>query len=159
VSARFDVHHAIARLAPRQGDGPQFARAVHRGVGYLTPPEIQCIVSFQAAVFVLASAAASAGIGLPKEGLVVNVVLPPVQMLQRVDLRATRSKLCADILDSTLRELCVHRNRGVQQLGNGASGLGCLDGLLESRLVGVRDLHGRLQVARGHCEAAVPLIQ
>jgi hypothetical protein len=28
------VVHAIARLAPRQGDCPQFARAIHRGVGH-----------------------------------------------------------------------------------------------------------------------------
>src|SRR2546421_13096303 len=47
----------------------------------------------------------------------------------------------------SLRELGVHRNLGVQQFGNRASALGCLDGLLKRHLVGVGNLHRRLQVA------------
>src|SRR5437867_2751118 len=53
----------------------------------------------------------------------------------------------------------VHRNRGVEQLGDGAAALGCVDGLLKGRLVGVRDLHGRVQVARSDLEPALRLIQ
>src|SRR6266850_2145494 len=69
------------------------------------------------------------------------------------EARSLISHACA------LLEPGVHRDLRVEELGDGTAALRVLHGLVERRLVGVRDSHRRLQMAGGDRETAFHLFQ
>jgi len=56
-------------------------------------------------------------------------------------------------------ELRVHRDGGVQHLGNRAARLGVRGGLLERGLVAAWDLHGHIEMHRRNRKAAAVLVE